>query len=90
MSMSAERIVHLSHKIINSLTHSKEEELLVSEKTVLQQVRGILSEQVEWEERVDQAVRQRIHAFRPHLSPAHPEWQTFYARFHADEAKKIK
>jgi hypothetical protein len=90
MSMSPERIVHLSQKIIHAITQSKEAELLVNEKVVLQQIRNILSEQLEREEQVDQAVRQRIRAFRPHLSPANSEWQTLYAKFHADEAKKLK
>ncbi|MBI4209220.1 MAG: DUF507 family protein [Deltaproteobacteria bacterium] len=88
--MSPERVVHLSQKIVRAITQSKEAELLASEKVVLQQIRNVLSEQLEREEKVDQAVHQRIRAFRPHLSPANAEWQTLYAKFHADEAKKIK
>lgn len=88
--MSSERIVHLAQKIVHAMTQSKEAELLINEKVVLQQIRAVLSDQLEREEQVDQAVRQRIRAFRPHLSPANPEWQTLYAKFHADEAKKLK
>ena len=85
--LSEGRISHLAHLIMDRL---RDEGLVEFSNNInmLRETKEALSEFDKEEDRIDQAVRKKIHSLSRPVPPGSPEWQVLYRKYLEEELRK--
>ncbi|HET7006605.1 MAG TPA: DUF507 family protein [Candidatus Binatia bacterium] len=85
--LSDSRISHLAHLVLDSLTKSKLAEF-PAEGRSLTETKQILQQFFQFEDQLDDAVRQKIATLSRHIPPGSREWDVLYRKYYEEESRK--
>jgi hypothetical protein len=88
MSLTDEKISHLSHLILDHLKKPAHAKLKVEEAVVLREIKRVLAVEMRVEQEVDAAVRRRLGSYSKPLAEGSAEWETLYRKSFEDEMRK--
>ena len=90
MSLSDEKVSHLSHLILNHFKDPAHARLKVEEVAVLREIKRILAAELKVDEEADVFVRRRLASYSRPLAEGSPEWETLYRKTFEEEMRKRK
>lgn len=89
MRLTREKVVQLSHKIIEELVKLDEVEFIEDRDTIRQQIVTILQALLKDEEQVDAEARKRITSQKREIPEGSPEWDVLYRKYYSEQLKRI-
>ncbi len=88
MTLSDEKISHLSHVLFNGLAEKDLIELLVEEGKVRREIKRSIGSFLKISEDIDSAVRKKLQSFSRKIVEGSPEWEVLYKKFFKEEAAR--
>ncbi|MEJ2008677.1 MAG: DUF507 family protein [Acidobacteriota bacterium] len=88
MRLSHEKIIQLSHRISGAIEALDEIEIYEEPNTIRQEIVRILTDLLHEEEKIEEAVRQRIATHKRTIPEGSGEWDILYRKYYADELRK--
>ena len=89
MRISREKIVRLSHKIMDVLVASDDVDFIEDRDTIRQQIVTILLATLKEEEKADAEVRKRITSQKKEILEGSEEWDVLYRKYYAEELRRM-
>ena len=89
MRLSHEKIIQLSHRIISAIEALDEVEIYEEPNNIRQEAVKILTDLLHEEEKIEQAVRQRIATHKRTIPEGGGEWEILYRKYYQDELRKL-
>jgi hypothetical protein len=89
MRLSREKIVRLSHRIIDHLVSSDDVDFIEDRDTIRQEIVNILQALLKDEERVDAEVRRKIGSQKKEIPEGSAEWDVLYRKYYSEELKRM-
>jgi hypothetical protein len=90
MRLSHEKIVHLSHLMLEQLLEDDSVDYHGDENEVRQRIVAILKQELEREEATDQTVRSKIESQKRDIPEGSPEWDLLYRKYYDEELSKVR
>ena len=88
--ISRDKIIKLSHVVVNMLANlRKEVELLAEKNDVRLEIARLFTELFREEEKIDRSVRQKILSQKRAIPEGSQEWDILYRKYYSDEVKKF-
>ena len=88
MRLTREKIVRLSHKMMDVLVASNEVEFVEDRDTIRQNIVTILTNQLRDEEKMDAEARKKISSMKKEILEDSEEWSVLYRKFYAEELRR--
>ena len=88
MRLTREKIVRLSHKMMDVLVASSEVEFVEDRDTIRQQIVTLLTNQLREEEKWDAEARKKISSMKKEVLEDSEEWGLLYRKFYTEELRK--
>ena len=89
MRLTREKVVRLSHRMIDHLVQSDDVEFVEDRETIRREIVTILTEQLKHEEQIDLAVRTKIASQKKkEVLEGSAEWDVLYRKYYAEELKR--
>jgi len=79
----------VAHLVADALAEMSEVEFLEDRNTIRLEIRKILEELLNQEERIDQAARQKIENQKRTILEGSQEWDILYRKYYNEEVKKL-
>jgi len=79
----------VAHVVTDMLADTKEVDFLEDRNTIRLEVRKILEDLLNQEERIDQAARQKIENQKRTILEGSQEWDILYRKYYNEEVKKL-
>ncbi len=89
MKLSREKVVHLSHRLIQDLVETETVGFVEDRNTIRLEIVRILQELLREEEQIEQAARLKIESQKRTIPEGSTEWETLYRKYYADELRKL-
>ena len=89
MRLSREKIVRISHQVIEQLVASDDVEFIEDRDTIRQEIVQILTALLKEEEHVDAEARRKISTHKKEIPEGTPEWDILYRKYYAEQLKKM-
>lgn len=89
MRLTREKVVRLSHQIIEELVKSEEVEFIEDRDTIRQEIVQIIQALLKDEEQVDAEVRKRITSQKREIPEGSPEWDVLYRKYYSEQLRRI-
>ena len=89
MRLSREKVNKAAHAVTDVLADMNEVEFVEDRNTLRLEVRKILEDLLNHEERIDQAARQNIESQKRTIIEGSQEWDILYRKYYNDEVKKL-
>jgi hypothetical protein len=89
MRLSREKIVRISHRIIDHLVGSEDVDFVEDRDTIRQEIVLILQNLLKEEERVDAEVRRKIGSQKKEIPEGSAEWDVLYRKYYSEELKRM-
>ena len=89
MKLSHEKIVKLSHMVMDAIEHLDEIEIFEEPNTIRQEVVKRLNDLMKEEEAVDRAVKLQITSQRRNIPEGGAEWEILYRKYYNDALRKL-
>ena len=90
MRLSHEKIVHLSHLMLDALLDDDRVDYHGEENEVRQRIVALLKAELEREDAVEEAIRRKIESQKRDLPEGSPEWDLLYRKYYEEELTKVK
>lgn len=87
--LSDARISVLAHLVLKTLKEEAGVEV-VNDKFVLVEAKQVLSDHLQREDRIDEAVRRKIASLSRPVVPGGREWDVLYRKYFEEEVRKIR
>ncbi|HET9804136.1 MAG TPA: DUF507 family protein [Candidatus Acidoferrum sp.] len=88
MRLTREKIVRLSHKMMDVLVANNEVEFVEDRDTIRQQIVTLLTNQLREEEKWDAEARKKIGSMKKEILEDSEEWSVLYRKFYAEELRR--
>jgi len=88
MRLTREKIVRLSHKMMDVLVASNEVEFVEDRDTIRQNIVTILTNQLREEEKCDAEARKKISSMKKEILEDSEEWSVLYRKFYTEELRR--
>ena len=88
MRLSREKLVHMSHLIVEGLEKSDEVELLQDRNDVRLSILEVLMDGMKLEEEIDQNARRKILTQKKDIPEGSREWDVLYRKYYDEELDK--
>ena len=88
MRLTREKIVRLSHKMMDVLVASNEVEFVEDRDTIRQNIVIILTNQLREEEKWDAEARKKISSMKKEILEDSEEWSVLYRKFYTEELRR--
>ena len=89
MRLTREKVVRLSHRIIDHLVKADNLEFIEDRDTIRQEIVTILSGLLKQEEQIDAAARAKIASQKKkEIIEGSAEWDVLYRKYYAEEMKR--
>ena len=88
MRLTREKIVRLSHRIMDVLVASNEVEFIEDRDTIRQKIVLLLTEQLREEEKWDAEARKKISSMKKEILEDSEEWGVLYRKFYTEELRR--
>lgn len=89
MRLSREKIVRVSHRIIQTLVASEDVEFIEDRDTIRQHIVQVLQDLLREEEQVDAEVRKKISSQKKVIPEDSPEWDVLYRKYYFEQLKRM-
>lgn len=89
MRLSREKIVRLSHSIVNVLVEGEDVEFIEDRDTIRQQIVQILQGLLREEEQVDAEARRKIGSQKREILEGSEEWDILYRKYYSEQLKRL-
>jgi len=89
MRLSREKIVRISHQLVDVLVASEDVEFVEDRDTIRQQIVQILQNLLKEEEKVDAEVRRKISSQKREILEGSEEWDILYRKYYGEEMKRM-
>jgi hypothetical protein len=87
VKLSREKIVHLSHLVLNQLNQDEEVEFFADPQEIRQQIFQIISEEMKSDEAIDAAVRRKLES-QKRVVEGSEEWEILYRKYYEEEMSR--
>jgi uncharacterized protein len=87
--LSRDKVNKVAHVITDALAEMSEVDFIEDRNTIRLEVRKILEDLLNQEERMDQAARQKIENQKRTILEGSQEWDILYRKYYAEEVKKL-
>lgn len=88
MSLSEEKISHLSHLILQAIEKDPSVERKAEREGVLRQIKRTLVSELKLDAQIDELVRQKLSSYSRRIVEGSPEWDILYQKTFNEEMKK--
>ena len=89
MRISRDKLNKLAHVVADTLAEVEECEFLEDRNTIRLEVRKILEDVLNQEEKIDQAARHKIENQKRTILEGSQEWDILYRKYYNEEVKKL-
>jgi uncharacterized protein len=89
MKLSYEKIIQLSHRIIDAIEGVDEFEIYEDPNTIRLEIVKILNDLAAEEEKIGEVVRQHITSQKRTIPEGSAEWDILYRKYYTDELRKL-
>src|SRR6266403_4243466 len=88
MRISREKIVRLSHSIMDVLVASDDVEFIEDRDTIRQKIVTLLTDSLREEEKADAEVRKKITSQKKEILEGSEEWDLLYRKYYTEELRR--
>jgi len=89
MRLTHEKIIQLSHLLMDAIEAIDEVEIFEEPNTIRQAIVKALTDLLREEETVDQSVRQQISSQKRTIPEGSAEWDILYRKYYSDALRKL-
>ena len=89
MRVSRDKVNKVAHVVTDALAEMSEVEFLEDRNTLRLEVRKILEDLLNQEEKIDQAARHKIDNQKRTILEGSQEWDILYRKYYSEEVKKL-
>ena len=89
MRLSREKIVRISHQLVDLLVQSHEVEFIEDRDTIRQHMVQTMTNILREEEKIEVEVRKRITSQKKEILEGSEEWDVLYRKYYADELRRM-
>lgn len=89
MKLTHEKVIQLSHRIMDALQELDEVEIFDEPNNIRQEIVKDLNDLLREEEKIDNTVRARITSQKRTIPEGGAEWDILYKKYYADELRKL-
>lgn len=89
MRVSRDKSNKVAHVVTDALAEMDELDFVEDRNTIRLEVRKILEEVLNQEERIDKAARQKIESQKRTILEGSQEWDILYRKYYTEEVKKL-
>ena len=87
--MSRDKVNKVAHVVTDALAEMDELDFIEDRNTIRLEVRKILEEVLNQEEKIDQAARHKIENQKRTILEGSQEWDILYRKYYNEEVKKL-
>jgi hypothetical protein len=88
MRLSREKIVRISHQIVELLVQSNEVEFIEDRDTIRQHMVQTMTNVLRDEEKLEQEVRKRITSQKKEILEGSEEWDVLFRKYYSEELRR--
>jgi hypothetical protein len=88
MRLSREKIVRISHQIVDLLVQSNEVEFIEDRDTIRQHMVQTMTNVLREEEKIEQEVRKRITSQKKEILEGSEEWDVLFRKYYSEELRR--
>jgi hypothetical protein len=88
MKLSREKIVHLSHLVLNHLNHDEEVEFFEDPQMIRGEIFRLIESEMKADEAIDAMVRRKIETQKRAIVEGSDEWEVLYRKYYEEESAK--
>jgi uncharacterized protein len=89
MRLSREKIVRISHQIVDLLVQTNEVEFVEDRDTIRQHVVTTMTNVLREEEKVEVEVRKKITSQKKEILEGSEEWDVLFRKYYSDELRRM-
>ncbi len=89
MRVNRDKVNKVAHVVTDALADLSEVDFVEDRNTIRLEVRKILEELLNQEEKIDQSARQKIESQKRTILEGSQEWDILYRKYYAEEVKKL-
>ena len=89
MRVNRDKVNKVAHVVTDALAEMDDVEFIEDRNTIRQEVRKILEDLLNHEERIDLAARQKIESQKRTILEGSQEWDILYRKYYSEEVKKL-
>ena len=89
MRISRDKVNKVAHAVTEALAEVNEVDFVEDRNTIRLEVRKIMEDLLNKEERIDQAARQKIDTQKRTILEGSQEWDILYRKYYNEEVKKL-
>ena len=89
MRISRDKVNKVAHVVTDALADLDSVDFVEDRNTMRLEVRKILEELLNQEERIDQSARQKIESQKRTILEGSQEWDILYRKYYSEEVKKL-
>jgi len=87
--VNRDKVNKVAHVVTDALAEMDDVEFIEDRNTIRQEVRKILEDLLNHEERIDLAARQKIESQKRTILEGSQEWDILYRKYYSEEVKKL-
>jgi hypothetical protein len=87
MKLSREKVMHLSHQILNYMNNDEELEFYADPQEIRTQIFQMISDEMRADEAIDALVRKKLESQRKYQEGS-DDWDVMYRKYYEEEASK--
>jgi len=88
VKLSREKVVHLSHLILNYMNNDEEIEFYADPQEIRTQIFQMISDEMRADEAIDALVRRKIETQKRTIQEGSDEWDVLYRKYYEEESAK--
>ena len=88
MKLSREKILRLSHLILNHMNQDEEVEFFEDPQQLRGEIVRLISEEMKADEAIDAMVRRKIESQKRAIPEGSDEWEVLYRKYYEEEASR--
>ena len=89
MRLTREKVVRISHQIVDLLVQSNEVEFVEDRDTIRQHMVQTMTNVLKEEEKVELEVRKRITSQKKEILEGSEEWDVLFRKYYSDELRRM-
>jgi hypothetical protein len=89
MRLSREKIVRISHQIVDLLVQTNEVEFVEDRDTIRQHIVTTMTNVLREEEKVEVEVRKKITSQKKEILEGSEEWDVLFRKYYSDELRRM-
>jgi len=89
MKLTHEKLIQLSHRLVDAIVALDEVEIFEEPNTIRQEIVKILTGLMHDQEKIDETVKSRIVSQKRTIPEGSGEWEILYRKYYNDELRKL-